>query len=103
MRRIPPLNGQIGLEYRKRHFFVHPEFLFAQNQSRLAQGDKDDNRIGPNGTSAWNIINLYSGYEYKFIFMNITVQNILNRDYKTHGSGINGVGRSLWATLKFSI
>jgi outer membrane receptor protein involved in Fe transport len=103
MRRIPPLNGRFGLEYRKSSFFVRPEFLFASKQDRLAQGDKDDNRIEKNGTAAWQIINIYSGYKYKWLNINLSAQNLTNQDYRTHGSGINGVGRSLWLTLNVEI
>jgi hemoglobin/transferrin/lactoferrin receptor protein len=103
MRRIPPLNGRFGLEYRKSNFFVRPELLFASKQDRLAQGDKDDNRIGKNGTAAWQIVNLYGGYEYKWLNINLSAQNLTNKDYRTHGSGINGVGRSLWLTLNVEI
>jgi outer membrane receptor protein involved in Fe transport len=103
MRRIPPLNGRFGLEYRKSNFFVRSELLFASKQDRLAQGDKDDNRIGKNGTAAWQIINIYSGYKYKWLNINLSAQNLTNKDYRTHGSGINGVGRSLWLTLNVEI
>lgn len=103
MRRIPPLNGRFGLEYRRSNFFVRPEVLFAAKQDRLAQGDKDDNRIGKNGTAAWKIVSVYSGYEYKWLNINLSAQNLTNKDYRTHGSGINGVGRSLWLTLTIRI
>ncbi len=103
MRRIPPLNGRLGLEFRKNSFFIRPELLFASKQERLAQGDKDDNRIGKNGTAAWQIVNIYGGYEYKWLNINLSAQNLTNKDYRTHGSGINGVGRSLWLTLRFEI
>lgn len=103
MRRIPPLNGRFGLEYRKSNFFVRSELIFASKQDRLAQGDKDDNRIGKNGTAAWQIINIYSGYKYKWLNINLSAQNLTNKDYRTHGSGINGVGRSLWLTLNVEI
>ncbi|MFT7376815.1 MAG: hemoglobin/transferrin/lactoferrin receptor protein [Sphingobacteriales bacterium] len=103
LRRIPPLNGRIGIEYRKSDFFVRPELLFASKQARLSQGDKDDNRIGINGTKAWQNVNIHCGYAYKWLNMNLTAQNILNKDYRTHGSGINGVGRSLVLALNVSI
>ena len=46
VRRIPPMNGKFGMEYRKNNFFIRPEIWFASQQTRLAQGDKDDIRIG---------------------------------------------------------
>jgi hemoglobin/transferrin/lactoferrin receptor protein len=102
MRRIPPFNGRIGIVYEAKSIFIRPEFLFANAQNRLAQADKDDNRIGKNGTSDWQIFNLHSGYNFKKATINLTLQNLGNKDYRTHGSGINGVGRSAIMTLELN-
>ncbi len=103
MRRIPPLNGRIGIEFKKKTIFIRPEFLFASAQTRLAQGDIDDNRIGKNGTAAWHILNIHSGVQFKAFFINLTLQNLTNTDYRTHGSGINGVGRSVVLSLNYNL
>ncbi len=103
LRRIPPFNGRISSTYKKSKWFITTEYIFASKQNRLAQGDKDDNRIGPNGTAGWNVINFYSGYTFPFLNCNVGVQNILNKDYRTHGSGINGVGRSAWLAITIKI
>jgi hemoglobin/transferrin/lactoferrin receptor protein len=99
VRRIPPMNGKFGVEYRKNAFFIRPEIWFASQQIRLAQGDKDDIRIGKDGTKGWVTTNIFSGFDQKHYAINLSIQNISNADYRTHGSGINGVGRSLWLTL----
>lgn len=103
MRRIPPLNGRIGLAYEKQPWYLRGEYIFAQKQDRLAQGDKDDIRIQKGGTPAWKIINMYAGIEKKTFGINARIENIFDEDYRTHGSGINGVGRSVWlsATVRF--
>jgi hemoglobin/transferrin/lactoferrin receptor protein len=94
MRRIPPLNGRFALNFNKNQWFSTLEIMGATQQNRLAQGDKDDNRIPKGGTPAWTIFNIYGGYSFKNISLNIAFQNLLNADYRTHGSGMNGVGRS---------
>ena len=99
VRRIPPMNGKLGIEYRKNTFFIRPEVWFASEQSRLAQGDEDDIRIGKSGTKGWITTNIFTGFDQKNYAINLSIQNINNADYRTHGSGINGVGRSLWLTL----
>lgn len=99
VRRIPPMNGKLGIEYRKNTFFIRPEVWFASEQTRLAQGDKDDIRIGKTGTKGWITTNIFSGFDKKHYSINLSLQNLNNMDYRTHGSGINGVGRSLWLTL----
>ena len=99
VRRIPPMNGKVGIEYRKNNFFIRPEIWFASSQSRLAQGDIDDIRIGKNGTKGWLTTNIFTGLDQKNYSINLSIQNLNNADYRTHGSGINGVGRSLWLTI----
>ena len=99
IRRIPPVNGKFGIEYRKNNFFVRPEIWFASAQTRLAQGDKDDIRIGKEGTKGWMTTNIFSGFDKKHYSINLSLQNLFNTDYRTHGSGINGFGRSAWITL----
>lgn len=101
MRRIPPLNGRIGLNLEHKSWSVRPEFLFAKMQDRLAQGDKDDNRIAKGGTPAWQLFNVSGGYNSKSIDIRLIAQNLFDEDYRTHGSGINGYGRSLWLSVKY--
>jgi outer membrane receptor protein involved in Fe transport len=94
MRRIPPINGRLAVSYSRKGVFLSAEYLGASAQTRLAQGDKDDNRIPKGGTPTWSVFNIYGGYVFKNLSLNLSFQNLLNEDYRTHGSGINGVGRS---------
>ena len=103
MRRIPPFNGRVLLNYRKLKWIAAMEYLFAGKQNRLAQGDKDDNRIPAGGTPGWNIINVYGGYAATHYSIRMGVQNIFNQDYRTHGSGINAVGRSGWISMQVNL
>jgi outer membrane receptor protein involved in Fe transport len=101
MRRIPPLNGRLLLNYQYKNWQASLENLFANKQNRLAKGDIDDNRIPPGGTPSWNVVNLYGGFVKNTYAIRLGLQNLLNEDYRTHGSGINGIGRS--ATLSIQI
>ena len=103
LRRIPPFNGRVAATYKNKNWFTAAECMFAAKQNRLAQGDKDDNRIGINGTAGWQIVDLYTGFKLSVFNFNIGLQNIFNKDYRTHGSGINGVGRSGWVALSLKI
>lgn len=96
MRRIPPLNGRMAATWTRGKFFATAEFLFAARQDRLAKGDIDDNRIQDDGTPAWQVLNLFAGIELRPVRLNLGVQNLFDEDYRTHGSGINGIGRSAW-------
>ncbi len=94
VRRIPPLFGRVVFEYRHSNLWANMEWLAAAKQDRLAQGDKDDNRIPKGGTPGWNIFNINTGYTWRFISFDLRLQNLLNKDYRYHGSGVNGYGRS---------
>ncbi|HOW08914.1 MAG TPA: TonB-dependent receptor [Bacteroidales bacterium] len=99
VRRIPPLFGRLAADYRKDKWFVCLEWLAAGKQSRLAQGDKEDNRIPEGGTPGWHIVNINSGITWNILTIDLSLQNLFNIDYRYHGSGINGYGRSVFLTL----
>ncbi|MGZ8524772.1 MAG: TonB-dependent receptor plug domain-containing protein [Chitinophagaceae bacterium] len=99
LRRIPPFNGRLTGKYRNNKWFAATEFQFASHQKRLAQGDKDDNRIPAGGTPGWSLLNFFGGYTFAIVQLNGGIQNIFNKDYRTHGSGINGAGRSAWLSV----
>ena len=101
LRRVPPFNGNISMKYKMNKFYMKAEMGWADKQDRLAQGDKDDNRIPAGGTPGWKVLNFYSGYSLKYVQLRLSAQNLFNADYRTHGSGINSVGRSLWMSLSF--
>ena len=103
MRRIPPLFGQNKISFVKKNKTLAITHQFAGKQDRLAQGDKDDNRIGKLGTPGWNIFNIDAGWEFKNLSLNTSLINISNVQYKTHGSGVYGMGRAINLTIQWNI
>lgn len=103
MRRIPPLFGRFSVEYKLKGWWMNLEWLAAGKQDRLAAGDMDDNRIPSDGTPAWNIFNVNTSYEWRFLKVDLSLRNLLNQDYRYHGSGINGYGRSAFLSITFNI
>lgn len=103
MRRVPPFNGNISLKYKVTSLYLKGELAWADKQARLAQGDRDDNRIPLNGTPGWKVLNIYSGYSFGKAHLRLSAQNLFNVDYRTHGSGINAVGRSLWMNVQYNL
>ncbi len=103
MRRIPPVHGRFALNFEKKKWFATAEILAAAAQKRLAQGDRDDNRIAAGGTPGWAVFNVSGGFSGKHFSISLDFQNLENQDYRYHGSGVNGVGRSAGLTfaLKF--
>jgi outer membrane receptor protein involved in Fe transport len=98
MRRIPPLNGLVSLYYKRSQWYAGSEVQWAASQTRLAQGDKDDNRIPAGGTPGWQVWNVHAGYTGNVFQIRLSCINLLNADYRTHGSGINNMGRGLTAS-----
>ncbi|MBK8556240.1 MAG: TonB-dependent receptor [Lewinellaceae bacterium] len=94
MRRIPPLFGSAALRYRSKRWFASATLLAASKQDRLAAGDVADNRIPAGGTPGWSVLNLACGYEGNHLRAELVGVNLSNTDYRYHGSGINGQGRS---------
>ncbi len=101
MSKIPPLNGLLALNY---HFnnglWIRGEWQSAGMQDRLSSGDESDSRIPDGGTPGWNILNLRSGYQWQWLHLTAGLNNLLNEDYRIHGSGVNGYGRSAWLAVK---
>ncbi len=102
MRRIPPLFGQQELVWKKNNTQILVQHLFAGKQDRLAQGDKDDNRIGKNGTPNWNVFNISVNQQFNNVFIQLGGINLLNEKYKTHGSGIYAMGRTYSLLLQWN-
>lgn len=93
-RRIPPLFGRLATSYTIKNWNLNADWLLAGKQDRLASGDIDDNRIPLGGTHGWNVLNIHGSYSINYITIAVGLQNIFNEDYRYHGSGVNGYGRS---------
>lgn len=103
MRRIPPFFGQTSIAWNHKNITLACRHQFAGNQTRLAKGDMDDNRIGKNGTPGWNTLNIDASIVLKHLDVNINLINLLNEKYKTHGSGVFGMGRAAGVTVNFHL
>jgi outer membrane receptor protein involved in Fe transport len=103
VRRIPPLFGRLAVEYKLKGWLFNLEWQNAGKQDRLAAGDNEDNRIPSGGTPGWNIFNVNASYELRFIKIDLSLLNLFNQDYRFHGSGVNGYGRSAFLSIIVNI
>ena len=103
MRRIPPFFGQSSLSWKNKNITIACRHQFAGQQTRLAKGDMDDNRIGMAGTPSWNTLNIDASIQMKHLDVNINFINILNEKYKTHGSGVFGMGRAVGFSINWKL
>lgn len=101
MRRIPPLNGLVALRLTPApRWWAEAAVRFAAKQDRLASGDIADYRIPAGGTPGWTVLNVNAGVRVRpGLELVGALQNLSDEPYRTHGSGIDGVGRSAWVGL----
>ena len=95
--RIPPFNGSVVLAYDADGEFRLDGWLrFAADQDRLSARDASDVRIDPQGTPGWVVI---GGRAQKLFardwLLSVSLDNLLDKRYRVHGSGIDASGRSL--------
>ena len=102
MRRIPPLHGSASLHYAANRIGLGLVWLFADRQDRLSAGDKSDNRMSQTGTAGWGILHLQASYKLTpHILLSMQGENVGNVPYRMHGSGMDGMGRSLHLQLAY--
>jgi outer membrane receptor protein involved in Fe transport len=103
--RIPPLNGRIGLTWEpSEQWRLEPYVDFAASQDRLSPRDSEDPRIDPSGTAGWATLNLLASWQAtETLTLGLKLQNLGDRNYREHGSGIDAPGRNLgaWINIGF--
>ena len=100
--RIPPLTGRLEISYDPGGRFTVDAWLrFAGEQDRLSARDGRDVRIDPAGTGGWGIVGVRGSWNYRDAWLfTLGVDNILDKRYRTHGSGLDAPGRNAYITLR---
>jgi len=100
--RVSPLNGHVLLRYDTGGRWQFASWLRAAGrQDRLSARDVRDARIDPNGTAGWASLGTNatwsgdSGWQ-----VTLGADNLTDKEYRNHGSGIDAPGRSLSATFR---
>ena len=96
---IPPLYGQISLDYKFRklaEFKLVSNFNGWKRVSRYASLDSSDNLdlATEDGTYSWYTINFLSALNFKYGQVTFGVENILDKHYRLFSSGISAPGRN---------
>lgn len=111
MSRIMPFSANLSL---KKWVFISdqiPELWsslhaqFSRKQDRLSSGDqRDTQRIPPDGTPGFAVYHLRGGAKlYKSTQLSLAINNLFNKVYRIHGSGLNEAGRNFILSLEASI
>ncbi len=104
MTRIPPFRGNLDLngQWRKHHgtFSVN----WSARQDRLSQNDINDSRIPVDGTPGFVAFHLrYATQLTKHLGIKAAVENLFDRLYKMHGSGIYEPGQRFTLSLRATL
>lgn len=82
---------------------IEPYLLFAGSQDRLSPRDLQDVRMNPVGTPGWLTANVAAIWQPgERVQATASVENILDKRYRLHGSGIDATGRNLLLSLQLS-
>jgi hemoglobin/transferrin/lactoferrin receptor protein len=95
--RIPPLNGASRITWQtKRPYWFEAAAVGASPQHRLAPADRTDIRIGPGGTAGYLVFHLRAGFSRTVLAgLSLALENLTDRQYRLHGSGLDRSGRNL--------
>ncbi|MEM6256872.1 MAG: TonB-dependent receptor [Planctomycetota bacterium] len=104
--RNPPITVNAGIRY---DVADHPLWLYgiitiADDADFVTSRDAaDTQRVPPGGTPSYVTINIGGGWKFnENLELSVTLENITNEDYRVHGSGVNGAGFGLIATLDWA-
>ncbi len=95
--RIPPWFGLAALRYDTGRppgwrGFAESFVRWARAQQRLSPEDETDVRIPEGGTPGWWTWNVRAGLSGAHYRVVVAVENLLDVEYKVHGSGVYGAG-----------
>ena len=94
--RLAPLSGLVGLRYDDPDdaFYIEGVVQMANKADRLNTRDRaDTSRIPAGGTPGYAVLSLRSGLRLSpNLSLRASLENLLDKDYRIHGSGLNEPG-----------
>lgn len=99
--RVPPLSGEAGWRHQWSPAVQLDAFTrFAAEQDRLSDRDVSDPRINPDGTPGWGTLNARAIWDVTpELRLTAALENLGDKTYREHGSGVDGPGRNLKLSL----
>ncbi|MBU0676690.1 MAG: TonB-dependent receptor [Verrucomicrobia bacterium] len=103
--RLMPLTANVGIRFQPspRHW-MEGVVSAADKQDRLSTRDAaDTQRIPPGGTPGYAVFSLRGGWQVSpEIMLTASIENIADKDYRIHGSGLNEPGRNFVVALNYA-
>ncbi len=99
--RIPPVNGELSAAFRPSGpWRFEGTLAFAGGQDRISDRDRRDPRIDPDGTPGWVVFNVMATVQANDLLeVALHLDNLLDKHYREHASGIDAPGRSLGLSI----
>lgn len=105
--RLAPLQGSTGARWQSedRRWWAEGWIWAVDNQDQLALRDvTDTSRIPPGGTPGFTIFGVSGGVAIsEDVVWTLSLENLGDKDYRVHGSGVNGPGFNVVSTLELSL
>ena len=100
---IPPAYGKFSLKHQQNQWFAEANCLF-NSWKRIGNynpnGEDNEQYATPEGMPSWITLNLHTGYQFTKAFaINVSAENLLDRNYRYFASGISAPGRNFVVTL----
>lgn len=100
--RIPPLSGRLTLTWEPGGSYRIATWMqFAGKQDRLSSRDVRDVRINPDGTAGWTILGTRLSWDYAHNWqVSFDFDNVFDKSYREHGSGLDAPGLNAAISLR---
>lgn len=103
--RLMPLTGLAALRWEGDggRWWAEVAGTVAGRQDRLSSGDRlDIERFPPGGTPGYDVYTVRGGWRpHGRVGLTVAVENVADRDYRVHGSGLNEPGRNVVVSADF--
>jgi hemoglobin/transferrin/lactoferrin receptor protein len=101
--RIPPLSGRIDLDWHLTpRLDARVAVRYAERQDRLSSRDVLDPRINPDGTAGHAAFDARLAWAVRDeLDVSLSIDNIGDRRYREHGSGLDEPGRNVGLTFEW--
>mgnify|MGYP000232194575 CR=1 FL=1 len=99
--RLLPLNGHVGVRWEPEPYPVWLELnvQMADDQDKYTQREENDNRFPTGGTPGYTVYNIRGGWQVtKNLDLVLAVENLTDKKYRIHGSGVNEPGINVITT-----
>ncbi|RKY17834.1 MAG: hypothetical protein DRQ55_14835 [Planctomycetota bacterium] len=97
--RLMPLTALTGVTFEPeaQRWWIQADVLAADEADKLSLRDQSDTeRIPPDGTPGWAVLGLRAGVTIsERASLVLAFENLLDKNYRVHGSGLNEPGRNL--------